>query len=419
MKGFTVAILGCGSRGAETYGRIMQSQSEKYKIVALCEKNEERLNKYSDIFEVEKQNCFTLEEDFFSKKRADLIVIATQDADHVRHCISALQLGYDVLLEKPITSSREECEKLLLAQETFGGKVLVCHVLRYAPAFIKVKELITAGEIGSLVSIQALEQINYWHIAHSYVRGNWRDTTETSPTILAKCCHDLDLLQYYAGAKAKSVSSMGCLFHFKKQNAPKDCAIRCLDCKYVNDCPYSAKRIYIDRWKETGSLPNVWPFNVLTSEIPLTEENLFNAIKTGQYGRCVYYCDNNAVDNQITNVAFENGVTASLSMMGFTGEGGRIMRFFGTHGEIVLDECAEILEIKRYGKPKERLSLTTIAEVGHSHGGGDDGLVTKLYEILNGKVNAETSLTASVESHLIGIAAEKSRLNGGELIKIR
>ena len=361
MKGFTVAILGCGSRGAETYGRIMQSQSEKYKIVALCEKNEERLNKYSDIFEVEKQNCFTLEEEFFNEKRADLIVIATQDADHVRHCISALKLGYDVLLEKPITSSREECEKLLLAQETFGGKVLVCHVLRYAPAFIKVKELITAGEIGSLVSIQALEQIIYWHIAHSYVRGNWRDTTKTSPTILAKCCHDLDLLQYYAGAKAKSVSSMGSLFHFKKQNAPKDCAIRCVDCKYVNDCPYSAKRIYIDRWKETGSLPNVWPFNVLTSEIPLTEENLFNAIKTGQYGRCVYCCDNNAVDNQITNVAFENGVTASLSMMGFTGEGGRIMRFFGTHGEIVLDECAEILEIKRYGKPKERLSLATIA----------------------------------------------------------
>ena len=412
-KKFTVAILGCGSRGADSYGNIINSWKDKFDIVALCDLVKEKLERFQERFEVSKDNCFLDANEFLSKKRADLIIIATQDQDHVPQCIKALELGYDVLLEKPITDRLEECEKLLAAQKKYGGKVMVCHVLRYAPAFVKVKELLNENNIGKLVSIQAIEQVHYWHQAHSYVRGNWRRKEETSPMILAKCCHDLDLIQYYANSNCVSVSSLGDLTYFKEENAPHDCAKRCLECKYVETCPYSAKRIYVDRWKETH---DNWPTGIITVKRPLTEEVILEALKDGQYGRCVFYCDNNVVDHQIVQMNFSNGVKASLTMMGFTGKGGRIYKFYGTNGEVDLDEENQEILIKRFGKEVEAIPFTSICTVEGGHGGGDAGLITALYNMLVSNDNPETSLEASIESHLIGINAERSRLNNGELI---
>lgn len=254
---YAVAILGCGQRGAESYGALIDEDKKKFKIVSLCEIDSFKLNKYKDRFCVDESNCFQNEGDFFEKRRADVLLITTMDQDHVRQCVKALSLGYDILLEKPITSQKAECYELLDAQGKYGGKVIVCHVLRYAPAFIKAAELIDEGRIGKLVAIQALEQVNYWHQAHSYVRGNWRRVEDTAPMIIAKCCHDLDLLQYYARSKCKSVSSVGDLVFFKSENASKGSAKRCLDCQFKDSCAYSAKRIYIDDWKKRGCAADI------------------------------------------------------------------------------------------------------------------------------------------------------------------
>jgi len=413
---FSVAIIGCGNRGAETYGRLMM-KSDRFQIVALCDFDGERLSTYGRDFSVPASGRFSDEEKFFEKRRADICVIATMDKDHVRQCIRALELGYDILLEKPITSNREECEKLLLAQKKYGGKVLVCHVLRYAPAFIKTAELLKEGAIGRLISIQALEQVAYWHYAHSYVRGNWRRSEDTAPMILAKCCHDLDLLQYYAGSRCVSVSSVGDLNYFKAENAPKGAAGRCLDCTYVDTCPYSAKRIYLDTWQEKGKPDYVWPHIQITSTYPLTEEVLTKALREGDYGRCVFACDNDVVDCQITQMAFENGVTASLTMMPFTAGIGRRMTFFGTEGEIELNEDDGFIKVKPFGGAERKIDIREIVE-GGGHGGGDMGLMNTLYEILVGKQEEHTSLEASIESHLMGICAEKSRLAGGKSIYV-
>lgn len=415
---FTVAILGCGGRGAESYGRLFASMTDKYKIVALCDILPEKLKKYSEIFGIPEANTFLSEEEFFKAKRADVLVVATQDADHVRHCMAGLRVGYDILMEKPITGEREECFKLLEAQKKYGGKVLVCHVLRYAPAFIKVKELLDEGALGRLVAIQAIEQVAYWHQAHSYVRGNWRRTEDSTPMILAKCCHDLDLLQYYAGSPCKSVSSVGDLTFFTAENAPDGAAKRCLDCKYIDSCPYSAKAFYIDLWKNNGCPENSWPNNIITSELPLTEKALSEAIEKGPYGRCVFACDNDAVDHQLTQMTFENGVKATLTMTAFTANGGRIMKFYGTLGEIVLDEELGKIEVKPFGKGKTEIALSSLIENGYGHGGGDGGLICKLYDILSDRATAETALSASVESHLMGICAEESRLEGGRLVEV-
>lgn len=416
-KIYTVAILGVGARGADAYGRLIVKFPDRFKIVALCDLKRDRLERYGEMFNVPENAWWQSDEEFFKEKRADLIVIATPDDCHVRHALKAFEKGYDMLVEKPLTDNREECVALLNAQKKYGGKAMVCHVLRYAPAFLKCKELIEEGAIGKLVAINATEQVAYWHQAHSYVRGNWRNTRNSAPMILAKCCHDLDLLQFYAGAPCQSVSSVGDLSHFTPENAPEGSADRCLACKHQDSCPYSAKRIYIERWHKAGEPADCWPYNVPVTA-PVTEEKMLSALENGDYGRCVYACDNNVVDHQITQMHFENGVKATLVMTAFTHDTGRRFIFHGTHGEVWLLEDEHVIVVKKFGEDAVRLNISDLNDNGYGHGGGDYFLIEELYGMLAGNAKQTTSLTASVESHLMGICAEESRIAGGKLIKV-
>ena len=423
-KQFTVAILGVGARGGNVYGRLIAGFPEKFKIVALCDIRQERLDAFGKEFNVKEENRFTDEKEFFKEKRADLLVIATQDQDHVRNCLQAFEKGYDILMEKPITDNKEECKAVLAAQKKYGCKALICHVLRYAPAFLKAAELIETGKIGRLIAIDALERVTYWHQAHSYVRGNWRTTKHSAPMILAKCCHDLDLIQYYAGSKCKTVSSVGGLTFFNADNAPEGAAKRCLDCQHVESCPYSAKRLYLDRWKKAYSPEDYWPYNVLTPA-PVTEQSLTKALKEGPYGRCVFACDNDVVDHQLTLMSFENGVKATLTMTAFTTDDqsnlyglGRRMNFHGTLGEIVLDELSDEVTLMPFGEPAQTFKINALGDMGYGHGGGDFYLIKEMYDMLLGNAKNTTALEASIESHLIGICAEESRLADGKLIYV-
>lgn len=418
-KVLTVSILGCGGRGFRTYGRLMHKLPDKFRIVALCDTNAEPLAIAAKEFGIAEQNCYTSDSEFFAKRRSDVLVIATLDKQHYDNAMQAMALGYDILLEKPITDNKQECEDLLAAQQKYGNTVVVCHVLRYAKGFVKTKELLDSGAIGNLVSIQALEQVAYWHMAHSYVRGNWRRAEDTTPMILAKCCHDLDLLQYYAASKATSVSSIGELTYFKKECAPEGSAERCMDCKYVDTCPYSAKRIYIDSYVAQGCPAETWPQNIVVIDTPLSVDKLNHALSTySPYGRCVFRCDNDVVSHQTTNILFDNGVTANLTMMGFTKCGGRIYKFFGTTGELVLDEEKEHILLTPFGEKTQVINLGDLTEAGMSHGGGDGMLVADLYDMITGKRSQTTSLAASLESHLMGIAAETSRLACGKNVYV-
>lgn len=415
-KIFTVAIIGLGGRGADAYGWLIHNAADRYKIVSLCDIRPERIERFSKNFNVPQEDCFTTEEEFFTQKRADLLLIATPDTCHVKHALKGFALGYNLMVEKPLTENEEECKQLLDAQKKAGTKALVCHVLRYAPAFLKAAELLHSGAIGRLVAINALERVGFSHQAHSYVRGNWRNREIAAPMILAKCCHDLDLLQFYAQSKCKSISSVGDLVYFKSENAPKNAAKRCMDCPLKDECAYSAKKQYIDGWL-VDKPEDCWPWNIVVNA-PLTQKKLEKALREGDYGRCVYHCDNDVVDHQLTQMTFENGVKATLTMTAFTAIGGRRIHFHGTLGELVLEEAENKIYLHKFGQPREEISLAELLEKGYGHGGGNAGLVNKLYDVLSGDSSAATSLEASVESHLMGICAERSRLNGGALVYV-
>ncbi len=416
-KTLTVAIIGCGQRGFHAYGRIMTKHfPDRFRITCLCDIDSKQLSIAGEALGVGAESRFCEDDEFFSCRRADVLIIATQDRDHGWMLIKGLELGYDILCEKPLTSDKEECEAMLRAQKRFGGKVIVCHVLRYAPAFLKAAELLASGEAGKLVCIESIEQVGYSHQAHSFVRGNWRREDETSPMIIAKCCHDLDLLQFYASSRCESVSSTGSLTYFRLENAPEGSADRCDDCKYADTCAYSTKRIYTDT--VAAGHPS-WMSYVLTEERPLTVENISRAVSGSPYGRCVFRCDNDVVDHQQTVMTFENGVTATLTMTGFVKSGGRIMTFHCTEGEIRLNEEEGYVSLRIFGGKTDtwKISELRVSNAG-GHGGGDYGLISTLYDAITGDGDPRTSLAASVESHLMGICAEESRKAGGKLIRV-
>ena len=426
-KIFTVSILGCGSRGQEAYGKNFYILPDKFKIECVCDINPKQIKLVQKAWGIPDEKCFLSADEFFKEKRSDALVIATQDRDHVDMCIRALELGYDVLLEKPITPVKEDLYRLLDAQKKYGGKVVVCHVLRYAPAFVKIKEIVNSGKIGKLVCIDWIEQVAYWHQAHSFVRGNWHKEADTSPMILAKCCHDLDLLQYYVESKCDTVYSVGDVAFFKKENQPEGASDRCQTCKYKDECVYSAERLYVakrecdfDRLEplskdKDDARKQGWPFNVVDLSRPITTESIRKAYENSDYGKCVFACENDVVDNQTVLMKFKNGVTANLVMTGFTAFPGRKMTFHGTLGEIEMDEDKDYIRVSQYGKGTETLSvkelMRDVLKEDFGHGGGDVMLVRDFYKALSGE-ELETTLERSVESHLMGLAAEESRRTG-------
>ena len=415
-KRLTAAILGCGSRGA-LFAECMLKSPEKFRITALCDPSAVQLEKMDRLYRLTVEK-FLDEDDFFREKRADILFIASPDRVHVRQAIRAMRLGYHLLLEKPISDDREELESLLAVQKETGVHVSVCHELRYAKGFEKCAEILASGRLGRLYAIDASERVRYFHWAQAYVRGVGAYLASGYSAIFAKCSHDLDLIQSYAGAKCKSVTSTGDRGFFLPENAPMGATERCLDCPHKDTCTYSAKKIYVDGWHAAGEPSFVWPYNKVSKTPPLTQEGLTEGLRTSDYGKCVFTASRDMVDHQFVQLTFENGVKASLKMVfaaAPTG-GGRRISFYFTHGEMILDERTDTIEILPFGERTERISVSELAKnSGDGHGGGDALLVRELYDILCVGKEPRTSLEESVESHLIGIAAEASRKAGGTL----
>jgi len=414
-----IAVAGLGGRGKDTYGALLLKMKDKAQVVAIADCDDEKLELMGEAHNVPAMRFASAEEMFEKPKLADAVLICTQDRQHVPHALAALDKGYDILLEKPISPDLDDLQKIVRQARIKNRTVVVCHVLRYTPFFTRIKQAIDSNVLGEIVAIQARENVCYWHQAHSYVRGNWRRSGETSPMILSKCCHDLDYLVWLCGKQCRSVSSFGSLMHFRSECAPEGAALRCLDgCKAKDACPYDAEKIYLTNKTGVLSGNTGWPCSIL-SQHP-SEKSMREALENGPYGRCVYHCDNDVVDHQVVNMEMEGGATLTLTMSAFTSDGGRTIKIMGTHGDLWGDITENILRITPFGKPAEVIDVSTLSDDFTGHAGGDKLLLEQFIGLLEGKTpdSKITTLETSVESHLIAIAAEHSRLNGGMSVAI-
>ena len=442
-----VALIGCGERGRRAYGAYALAHPGRMQIIACADTDPEKRGRFAAEHAIGPDDAHVDWRALFENPRPafEAVVVATPDREHVGPAIAALQHGRDVLLEKPIAPTMDGVMAVRKAARQSSGSVTVSHVLRYTPFFVTLRRLVDEGSIGQLVGIDHAENIGYWHFAHSYVRGNWRNEAIASPMLLAKACHDLDLLRWFAGAPCLRVHSAGGLFHFRAENVPSGAPARCLDgCPHAETCPFYAPRFYIERLAKTDG-PPVSAISVDTSATGREQ-----ALREGPYGRCVYRCDNDVADHQVATLEFANGVTASLTVSAFTPDNTRTIKLMGTRGELRGRLDTGQIELRRFlpepgapasadwshdaagrsalaGDQVEQVSVMPIDDpFGASaasgsfegHDGGDEALISAFAAHALARRSGDrradvlTSLEESVESHVIAFAAERSRRDG-------
>jgi predicted dehydrogenase len=410
-----VIVIGCGGRG-QTYANVMKdSFDEDFEVVAVAEPVDARRNYMKEKHGLDETMCFTTWEPLLAlPKLADIAVIATMDRDHYGPAMAAIEKGYDLLLEKPVAPTPEECREIQHAAEEKGVFVLVCHVLRFTKFFIALKNIIDSGEIGEVMNIQHIEGVGDVHQSHSFVRGNWGNSDESSCMILQKTCHDMDILAWLIGKKCTAVQSFGSLSYFTRENAPEGAPERCIEgCPHADTCPYNAIKLYVD---DKGD----WFRCAATKEIHPTDEQVIEALWNTQYGKCVYKCNNNVVDHQTVNMKFGDDVYVDFTMSAFT-KGGRVLRIMGTKGEISATMGGEKIEVFNFITRKTRQhdcnSTASGEDITSGHGGGDYGIIYALRNLLEGKRSKSVcTIGESCDNHMISFAAERSRLEGGRLV---
>ncbi|MBT8231868.1 MAG: Gfo/Idh/MocA family oxidoreductase [Saprospiraceae bacterium] len=408
LNPITAIVLGAGNRG-NLYGNYGLHYPEQMNIVGVAEPIPLRIQRFSTQHNIEENKQFeTWEHVFEQPKFADAVIITTPDDLHYGPCMKALEMGYDVLLEKPIAPTEIECRNILKLAKQTGRIVAVCHVLRYAPYFMKLRELVQNGSIGELISVQHFEPIEHIHMSHSYVRGNWHNSKKTTPIILAKSCHDLDILRWIVGKPCNRISAFGNLKWFTKSNMPEGATPRCMDgCLVEKECPYSAMKIYYRNRQRT-----------FVFDLPTDPEKqgdyILEKLRTTDYGRCVYQMENDQPDHYIVNMEFESGITSAFSMEAFTSYHGRRTRIMGSHGDIVGDMT------------KFQFTNFITGEVNNwemstdGHGGGDWKLAADWIRAVsrNDASLLSSTIDDSIESHIMGFMAEKSRKEGN-IINVR
>ena len=412
MKQYKVIIIGAGGRGM-AYADNMKLSPEKFQVVGVAEPIEGRREKIKKNFGVDAEHCYSDWQDILKQpKFADIAIICTMDDMHYEVALQAIEKGYDLLLEKPVAQTPQECIDIALAAKERGVRVLVCHVLRYTPFFKKVKELVMNDTIGEIQSVIQVEAVGNIHQSHSYVRGDWHVEGETTPMLLAKCCHDLDIIQWLVDKPCDKVSSFGELTYFVPENAPEGAPKRCIDggCPVEETCPYNCKKVYLGegavRWMRRTAARGY------AKEFIPTDEEIVEGLKNTNFGACVYYAGNDVVDHQVVNMQFEGGVTASLTMNAFN-KGGRYIRLFGTKGELYAN--ASDTEITVYSFETRKTTHVPVKETEESiaggHGGGDYGIVEEMYDYFSGQYTGfcAADIMTSVKNHLIGFAAEEAR----------
>lgn len=397
-------VIGLGDRGSRFCESIPELGG---KVVAIADPDPKKRDFFADKHDIPTELMFEMGEDAIeSELPFDAIYIATPDKNHYKLAVSALKKGYNVLLEKPMAPKPSQCIKIIKAQEKSGKSLAVCHVLRYAPFFQTIKKIAKSGELGKIIAIDLIEEVGYWHFAHSYVRGNWRKEEDASPVILAKSCHDLDIISWLASSIPKTIFSKGDLTIFKKENAPPTSTERCtLDCP-VKDCIFDARKFYL---KHKGEIK--WPYNVI-SQTDTSEKARLNAIKEGPYGKCVFQCDNNVCDHQEVLIYFENGIRANFVLRAGGAQPTRRITVYFERGCISGNMWRGKLTKTTYTGRREEPIVEEIdtTQLG-SHGGGDSRLIKDFFETIKSQ-NSKDNLTSaqrSLQSHLMAFVAEISR----------
>ena len=410
-----IVLIGAGNRGIK-YSEIGLQMEDGFRVVAVAEPIKERREYIRELFNIPDELCFESWEQLLEKEKfADIVLIATMDKDHYTPTMTAIEKGYNIMIEKPISTLPEECVAIEQAAIKKSVFVLVCFVLRYCDFFTGLKKLIKDGVIGKVINVQHAEDVGNVHHSHSFVRGNWGNSKNSSFMLLQKSSHDIDVLQWLLDKKCKRVSSFGSLSYFKSENAPDGSTEYCIDgCPHAEKCYYNAVKLYLES-------DSKWFRTTATKKEDPTDADVELALRNTQYGKCVYKCNNDVVDHQIVNMEFEDGITVNFTMSAFN-KGDRRIVLMGTKGVIsgnMEDGYVSLYSFEDETTKKINLTeLVTASDITGGHGGGDKGIMQELKNLCNSKEKNIGISYNSVSGHMVAFASEESRLNGGKVIDV-
>ncbi|MYS80365.1 Gfo/Idh/MocA family oxidoreductase [Streptomyces sp. SID5474] len=404
----TIVIVGAGSRGY-AYADLAAKRPETARVVAVAEPRAQVRDALATKHRITEANRLAHWRDLLDRPRlADVAVIALLDADHLAAAAGLADLGYQLLLEKPMATTEADCEAIAEAARRNGTALALTHVMRYTPYTLKLKQLLAAGAIGDLVSLQHLEPIGYYHFAHSFVRGNWRREDESSSLLLAKSCHDIDWITDVVGRRVARVGSFGSLTHFRPEAAPEGATDRCVTCPLQDSCAYSATTIYREGLRHGGTKRY---FTQIMTADKLTEEAVTAALTHGPYGRCVYHSDNDVLDHQVVNLEFDGGATASFTLTAFTPLENRHTKIFGTRGQLTGD--GRYIDVYDFRTETRTIHDTSLdgSSAAEGHAGGDEALFNAFVDALHGgrPELIVSGIEASLAGHRVVFAAERAR----------
>jgi len=416
----TVAVVGAGRRGEHYAGHALE-HPERMKVTAVAEPDAGRRRRVAEKHGIGPDMQFENHRGLLAApKVAEAVINATRDREHHATAMPLLAPGYHMLLEKPIATTEREVREIIAAAKGHGRIVMVGHVLRYAPFYAKVKELVDGGAVGEVVSLNTLEAVSYHHTVTGYVRDRWHRREAAAPMLLAKCCHDLDIVAWLlSGVPAVRVASFGSLKQFRPENAPPGSTQRCLEgCEIERQCPYSARRLYLEKGRWGG-----YVFQCLEGREGVTDEEKLELLRTtSPYGRCVWHCDNDVVDHQSVITEFANGVTATHDMFGAAARPTRRIHIIGSKGELEGEMEAGWIKLRKPNLAavpddcsEEVIDIS--AEMGGDaagHGGGDEGLIADFVATLRGEAasGGTTRIEDSLTGHLIVFAADRAMRDG-------
>lgn len=409
--------VGVGGRARFFYHAIADRFSETSEITAFCDINRTRLE-YAQKYLVEKYNYPEVAlygADEFDKmieeQKPDCVIVTSIDRTHHKYIIRAMELGCDVVSEKPMTVDNVKCQEIIDAVKRTGKKLRVSFNYRYAPHNSLVRELIMKDTIGEVKQVHFEWFLNTSHGA-DYFRRWHRDKRNSGGLLVHKSTHHFDLVNFWLGTKPKQVFAYGDLMFYGRENAENR----------------GVTKFYTRVHGSENAKGD--PF-ALVMEGNENLENLYlNAEKDDGYIRdqSVFGDGISIEDTMNVLVKYESGATMSYSLNAYSPKEGFRVVFTGTKGRMELD-VSEFVYVNGAGQKElegaaKSKSITVypmfaeayeveIPELEGGHGGGDPVLLNDIFGIPEpDPLNRAASHVDGAMSILTGIAANKSIATG-------
>jgi len=366
-----IGVIGCGGMGMAIVNRVLE-RNPRLRVHGIFDPDERSVRRALEAIDP-KPRVYDNYPDLIRAPEVQWVMIASWNCFHREQTVAALEAGKHVFCQKPLATTLEDCRAMNEALKKSGRLFNIGFTLRYSPHYRRIKQLLDEGAVGRIISMEFNETLNFNH--GGYIMGDWRRLRKYAGThLLEKCCHDIDLVNWMVGSRARRVASFGGLDFFIPGNE------------------YNRARI--------GNSPDGKPAY---------------ATWPGLVGKNPFTSDKDIIDNQVAIIEYANGVRATFHTNCNAGIPERRMYILGSEGAIRADVLTGQIQLNRIGFDAPLEDRSTEASGGH--GGGDDLLADELVASMLHHTPPSVGMTEGIESAVTCFAIDDA-MEAGRVVDV-